>query len=277
MAELAEGTGSLGSPHPDPNLDGWPDPNTGWPNVNTTRMAKNNLKVSSNGDVCVLAVGRRTITTANAYQKMVKPNNGGFSAWNSFARVYDSQFNVPKYSSLVVGVWDTLTQVGGGNTDLYGIYKTSKGIICVGRQTADAATGVPNGNNIPVINVTPWGNAAPQNESAILVYYEATNLFNPNDSITPTSINEFVFSADGNDVNVYPNPASDKIFISFKNNSNFQKNCDYKLTDLSGRIIQQGHLSGKTIDVKNMDAGMYQLQIFNEQSFYSEKVIINRH
>lgn len=156
MAELAEGTGSLGTPHADPNLDGWPDPNTGWPNVNTTKMAKNNMKVSSNGDVCVLAVGRRTITTANAYQKMVKPNNGGFSAWNSFVRVYDSQFHVPKYSSLVVGVWDTLTQAGGGNTDLYGVYKTSQGVICVGRQTADTS-GTPNGNNIPVSNVTPWG------------------------------------------------------------------------------------------------------------------------
>lgn len=97
MAEFAEGTGSLGTPHTDPNLDGWPDPNKGWPDVNTTRMAKNNMKVSSNGDVCVIATGRRTITTANAYQKMVKPNNGGLSAWNSFVRVYDSQFHVPKY------------------------------------------------------------------------------------------------------------------------------------------------------------------------------------
>ncbi|MBK8846339.1 MAG: hypothetical protein IPO27_07095 [Bacteroidetes bacterium] len=107
LAELAEGTGLLGTPHTDPNLDGWPDPNTGWPNVNTTRLAKNNMKVSSNGDVCVIANGRRTITTANAYQKMVKPNNGGLSAWNSFVRVYDNQLHIPKYSSLVVGVWDT--------------------------------------------------------------------------------------------------------------------------------------------------------------------------
>ncbi|WP_338792618.1 PA14 domain-containing protein [Bernardetia sp. MNP-M8] len=183
MAELAEGTGSLGTPHPDPNLDGWSNPNSGWPNVNTTRMAKNSLKVSSNGDVCVLGVGRRTITTANAYQKMLKPSQGK-SAWNNFVRVYDSQFSVPKYSSLVVGEWNPTTEAGGGNTDLYGVYKTSDGVICVGRQTAASnGNGTPNGNPIPVTNVTPWGNSTPQNESAILVYYKAANLYNPNDLI----------------------------------------------------------------------------------------------
>ncbi|MEO6670927.1 MAG: T9SS type A sorting domain-containing protein [Ferruginibacter sp.] len=183
MAEYAEGTGALGAPHPDTNLDGWPNPNDGWPDVNSTRMAKNNLKVTSNGDVCILAVGRRTITTANAYQKMVKPGSGGLSAWNSFVRMYDPQLSVPKYSSLLVGAWDTLTQAGGGNTDLYGLYKTSKGIIAVGRHSANAS-GVPNGNNIPVVNTVTWGTSIPQNESAILVYYQASNLVDNNDSIT---------------------------------------------------------------------------------------------
>ncbi len=182
MGEYAEGTGSFGTPHADPNLDGWADPNTGWPDVNTTRIARNNMKVSSSGDVCVIAVGRRTITTSNAFQKMVKPDFGGLSAWNSFVRVYDSQFHVPKYSSLVVGVWDTLTQAGGGNTELFGIYKTSLGVICVGRQTADT-NGIANGNNIPLANVLPWGSSSPLNESAILVYYQAGNLVNIDDSI----------------------------------------------------------------------------------------------
>ena len=275
MAELAEGTGSLGTPHADPNLDGWPDPNTGWPNVNTTKMAKNNMKVSSNGDVCVLAVGRRTITTANAYQKMVKPNNGGFSAWNSFVRVYDSQFHVPKYSSLVVGVWDTLTQAGGGNTDLYGVYKTSQGVICVGRQTADTS-GTPNGNNIPVSNVTPWGNAAPQNESAVLVYYKAANLYNPNDSIITTGISETNFNSNANDISVYPNPTSTKIFISFSNENQNNAKWKYQFTDLFGRTVEQAELQNQTIDLNKVSVGMYQLQISNEKNFYNKKIIIER-
>lgn len=275
MAELAEGTGALGTPHADPNLDGWPDPNTGWPDVNTTKMAKNNMKVASNGDVCVIAVGRRTITTANSYQKMVKPNNGGFSAWNSFVRVYDSQFHVPKYSSLVVGVWDTLTQAGGGNTELYGVYKTIQGVICVGRQTADTS-GIPTGNNIPVSNVTPWGNAIPQNESAILVYYKAANLYNPNDSTVTTGLHESNLNSSNNDIIVYPNPTSNKIFISFINEKVTQADWKYKLADLFGRTIQKGDLSERAIDINTIAVGMYQLQIFNGRNCYTKKIIVTK-
>lgn len=273
MAELAEGTGSLGTPHPDPNLDGWPDPNTGWPDVNTTRIAKNNMKVSSNGDVCVIAVGRRTITTANAYQKMVKPNNGGLSAWNSFVRVYDSQFHVPKYSSLVVGVWDTLTQQGGGNTELFGVYKTSQGVICVGRQTADTS-GAANGNDIPIYNVTPWGTSSPQNESAILVYYQAANLYNPNDSILPTGTS--LSSVEENILIVYPNPANDFLQINFSDQKEVTKKLRYNFIDVTGREIKSGILSSHLLTIKNLPNGLYQLQVFSESNFYNKKVVISR-
>ena len=273
MAELAEGTGSLGTPHPDPNLDGWPDPNTGWPDVNTTRIAKNNMKVSSNGDVCLLAVGRRTITTANAYQKMVKPYYGGLSCWNSFVRVYDSQFHVPKYSSLIVGVWDTLTQAGGDNTEMFGIYKTNLGVVCVGRQKADTS-GTPIGNTIPVTNSTPWGNTTPQDESAILVFYKAANLYNPGDSIIATSIHETNLSSASDEIIVSPNPTTNKIFISFSNEKQSQENWKYKLSNLFGSTIQARVLSDQTIDLNNLAVGIYQLQIFNEKKCYTKKIMI---
>ncbi len=259
MAELAEGTGSLGTPHADPNLDGWPDPNTGWPNVNTTRLAKNNMKVTSSGDVVVLGVGRRTITTANAYQKMVKPYYGGLSCWNSFVRVYDSQFHVPKYSSLVVGVWDTLTQAGGSNTDLFGVYKTSRGVICVGRQTADTLGG-SIGNNIPVINVTPWGTSTPQNESAILVYYQAANLVNNNDNIT-TEISQPEQDFLSDDIVLYPNPVQKTITISFQ--SNQQQIFNYQIIDSYGRVVKQEKFSSQTIDISELNNGAYQLNLFS--------------
>lgn len=209
VAEYAEGTGSLGAPHPDPNLDGWPNPNAGWPDVNTTYIQKNMLKVSSNGDVCMLGVGRRTITTANAYQKMVKPAFGGKSCWNSFVRVYTSDLSLPKYSSLVVGVWDTITQAGGSNTDLFGLYKTGDGVVCVGRQTADAS-GIPNGNNIPVINPPAWCGVTPQNESAVLVYYRASNLVVPGDQAT--GLMESVSSA-YRSLYLFPNPANEVVYL----------------------------------------------------------------
>jgi len=272
MAELAEGTTGLGTPHADPNLDGWPDPNTGWPDVNTTRIAKNNMKVTSGGDVVVIAVGRRTITTANAYQKMVKPFYGGLSAWNSFVRVYDNQFHVPKYSSLVVGVWDTLTQAGGGNTELYGVYKTANGVICVGRQNADSS-GNALGNNIPVVNVTPWGTSTPQNESAILVYYTATNLYNQNDSIVASSVNNLA-TENNQRVNVFPNPNSGTFNLSLNLHPASNTQMKYFIRDILGRVVSTGEYDLHSSIETDLPNGFYMLELNSgTQRFYSNFVI----
>lgn len=269
MAELFEGTGSLGTPHTDPNLDGWPDPNTGWPDVNTTRIAKNNMKVTSAGDVCVLGVGRRTITTANAYQKMVKPYYGGHSCWNNFVRVYQNDFRVPLYSSLIVGQWDTITQAGGDNTEMFGVYKTSQGVIAVGRQKADTL-GNAIGNNIPVSHVTPWGNATPSNESAILVYYKAANLINPNDDINTTVHTQDInFS---NNLTIYPNPFSLQTTIYFSNDELHK----IKIVDLLGKEIRSINIKGKqyVIERGQMPAGIYFVQTIGEKNNITNKKII---
>lgn len=271
VAELAEGTGGLGTPHADPNLDGWPDPNTGWPDVNTTKIAKNNIKISSSGDVCIAAVGRRTITTANAYQKMVKPYYGGQSCWNSFVRVYDSELHIPRYSSLVVGVWDTLTQAGGGNTELYGIYKTSQGVIAVGHHTADVG-GTPNGNNIPVINVPSWGNSAPQNQSAVLVYYKANNLVNPNDSISGSIGIETITNS--NQLHVFPNPSEGIIHFILNNNSLPNNEFECTLLDICGKVIYQGTINESSINVDFLPSGLYTLILANKEMMSMTKIII---
>lgn len=272
MAELAEGTGSLGTPHPDPNLDGWSNPNTGWPSVNTTRMAKNSLKVSTDGSVCVIAVGRRTITTANAYQKMVKPFYGGKSCWNSFARVYDDSLHVPLYSSLVVGQWDTLTQTGGDNTELFGMYKTNKGIVCVGRQKADTL-GNPTGNPIPVTNVSTWAANIPQNQSAIVAYFQATNLFNDNDSIATTSVLMPVYQQT---ISVFPNPSTGIMHISFSDKRAMYEKWNYVIYDYTGRKTQIGKVENQTIEMRNSENGVYFLHIIGEKgATYVQKVVIN--
>ena len=274
VAELAEGTSSLGTPYTDPNLSGWPDLNTGWPNVNTTRITKNNMKISSNGDVCIIGVGRRTMTTANAYQRNVSPYSSGQGCWNSFVRVYESNFHKPKYSSLVVGAWDTLTQLGGSNTELYGLYKTADGVICVGRQTADGG-GVPNGNNLPVINVTPWGAAAPLNESALLVYYKASNIFTPTDSISNTT-NTVVSIHDKTDLIVYPNPATDKIFLSLFENQALDSKTNFQLFDIMGKLQLEGNVTNSSIKVAYLPNGIYTLIIQTKEKVYSQKIIIDK-
>jgi len=213
VAEYAEGSAAFGSPHPAPNLDGWPNPNGGWPNVNTTRLAENNMKVTADGSVCVIGTGRRTITTTNAYQKMVKPCCGGLSTWNEFVRIYTANLSVPKYSSLVVGAWDTLTQVGGGNTNLFGVFKTADGVIAVGSHQEDANNpGLAKGNDIPVTNVPAWGENSPMGQSAILVHYAASEIADANDSpVVNTS--GFFENHSPIDVRLYPNPTNGQLTI----------------------------------------------------------------
>jgi Secretion system C-terminal sorting domain len=269
MAEFNEGA-TLGTALTAPNMDSWPNPNAGWPNLNTTRMAKNALKVSSNGDVCVLAVGRRTITTANAYQKMIKPAQG-VSSWNEFVRVYDTNFNAPKYSSLIGGTWDPVSGVGGDNTDLFGVCKTSEGVVVVGRHVANA-TNIASGNAIPVVNVVPWGNATPDNESAILVYYKQTNLANPND--TTLSNNNFGV-LDSNFV-VYPNPASTNFSISFPTEEFNAMDWKFSIVDLLGRTISEGKLKNNSINVETLNNGIYNLKISSENKTISKKIVIKK-
>lgn len=271
VAELAEGTEGLGTAHPDPNLDGWPSPNTGWPDVNTTYITKNNMKISSNGDVCMLGVGRRTITTKNAYQKMVKPFWGGKSCWNSFVRMYDSKFHVPKYSSLVVGQWDTLTQAGGSNTELYGLYKTSKGIIAVGRHTADSANNA-NGNAIPITNLPNWGVATPTNESAILVYYFDDSLRNVNDQIV-TDIQQVKEPEIG--FTIYPNPAKDMIYIAFDQQRNNHETYYYHLYSTVGQKIMSGVLENDRISINRSLKGIYYLEIHHSQQRFIRKIVFD--
>lgn len=71
-AEYAEGANVATETYADPNLAGWPNHNAGWPDLNTTRM-RPTMHIDSRGRVVVLGTGRRTVTTANAFQSMANP------------------------------------------------------------------------------------------------------------------------------------------------------------------------------------------------------------
>ena len=70
-----------------------------------------------------------------------------------------------------------------------------------------------------------------------------------------------------NDISFYPNPASD--FIYFKNLKDF-KSCT--ILDSSGRIVFQGRFNGDTIDVINLEKGVYLLQINTGKSLKNLKL-----
>lgn len=160
VAEYEDGMSGTGAPYADAKLDGWPDHNSGWANLNTTRCA-NDIKVDKTGRVYLLGVGRRTITTSDAYQKMIKKAEGS-SSWNNFARVYASDLSTLVYSSLLIGQWDKTMGAGGDNTNLWGICPTTNGVLVAGWQTAN------KGNPVPTVGAPTWGSTLPDAESALI-------------------------------------------------------------------------------------------------------------
>ena len=194
VAEYANGMNGTSGSMSDPNMDGWPSPNSGWPEVNTTRG--HDLEVLENGAVAIVAVGRRTITTSNAFQKMIKASEGS-STWNNFIRIYEPDFSGVKYSTLLVGQWNHSDGKGGDNTDISGVFPIGMdGFIAVGKHEADG-NGNAKGNNIPLANVPSWGANIPQNESAILArfYYDD----NSDPTSPPQPLAQWGFNNDAND------------------------------------------------------------------------------
>lgn len=266
VAEYIEGSTNFGSPHPDPNLDNWPNPNSGWANVNTTYLGKNMMKVTANGSVVVLGKGRRTITTANAFQKMPKPGTGSQSCWNDFVRVYQPDFSVPLYSSLVVGQWDTLTQQGGDNVRLYGVFKTASGVITVGKHTG-------LGNQMPVAGVPGWGSSTYSGESAVLVYHRAANLVNNYDSpvvVTTGTVGAFALPA----FTVYPNPAAELVTLSFGGSA---VSGQLVVCNLLGQPVYTETVQGATqysFSTSALDAGCYLIQFISGGTTTTQRLVV---
>ncbi len=167
VAEYVDDMKGTGAAYDDPNVDGWPSHNAGWADLNTTRVQS--LEVDGEGRVYLTGIGRRTITTKTAHQKMLKKDEGS-STWNAFVRVFTPGLDTLVYSSLIVGTWNPADGNGGGNTVLEGILPLDKGVIVVGRHDADAMTGQSLGNAIPTVNEPTWGGKTPAGESAVFAH-----------------------------------------------------------------------------------------------------------
>lgn len=165
VAEYSDGA-TLGAPYPEPLLDGWASHNAGWPDLNTTRVSA--LEVDAGGAVYLTALGRRTVTTSNAYMKMYKPAEGR-SAWNHFVRVFEPDLRTLRYSSLLRGPWAPSVDGGGENVILEGVFPVGDGVLATGWHKLDG-TSLPLGAPLPVTEVPAWGASSPAGESAVLAH-----------------------------------------------------------------------------------------------------------
>ncbi len=264
MAERADSTTGLGTPSLNPNLDGWEDPNTGWPNVNTTYLRKNMLKVTADGSVVVLGTGRRTITTTNAWQKMIKQSEGS-STWNQFIRVYTPSLSNPLYSSIATGEWNHVTGAGGNNVELLGICKVADGVVAVGYH-------IGTGGEIPVTGVPAWGNSNYNGQSAVLLYLKAENLNNQLDGFGTLAISDVENSLD--DLTIFPNPTSEQVTIS--GNLHFIKRIT--IASIDGKRVYENNTKANqntlTVNISNFQKGIYIVRLERSDNKITVKKLV---
>ena len=242
----------------DPLMDGWPSPNSGWPELNTTRLVPNALKVTSDGSVVIIGQGRRTMTTANAFQKMPKPGKGGTSRWNHFVRQYDRYFKRPFYSSLVAGTWDTINTQPGLEARLRGVFKMTDGLLVVGQHNGQ-------GNPLPVLNVPAWGKDDYDAEEAFIGILKDDLITNPQDDpVVSTTSNE---DAQLGIVMIKPNPTSDLISWATEPMAR-----EVIVVDVNGQIIMRS--MERSLDMGSLVSGMYVLQFIGADGLIANKVIV---
>lgn len=90
------------------------------------------------------------------------------------------------------------------------------------------------------------------------------------DQSIPVKSNDII---SGKDVYVYPNPVSEQLNVVVNGSAAMLKN--YIVTDLSGRIVLKGDLSGvlTKINIQSLDQGIYILKLMNHNVSISKKIV----
>ncbi len=71
-------------------------------------------------------------------------------------------------------------------------------------------------------------------------------------------------------INIYPNPANEKIFIRSNSNENFE----YTLTNIFGEIVKCNTKAKSTIYVSDIPSGIYFLQVHTKNNSVNKKVVV---
>jgi len=81
------------------------------------------------------------------------------------------------------------------------------------------------------------------------------------------------------DLNLSPNPAIDVVNIHL--NAPLEENFDVQVMDLSGKIVLTEHLNslpggriGSTLNVANLEAGLYMITLSNDKGFLTQKLVV---
>lgn len=112
------------------------------------------------------------------------------------------------------------------------------------------------------------------------IKYKVINSKNPADTgildVTVTYISTTGYEENNRNwlqVKCYPNPATDQVTVSMAKADNFI----LKLTDVQGRVVYQKaerNSAGTTINTSQLKPGIYFLSLYNGESIYTRKLVI---
>lgn len=81
----------------------------------------------------------------------------------------------------------------------------------------------------------------------------------------------------GTDYKIYPNPASAKVYVVALNNQ--IKTADYRITDITGKLLLEGKLDGATgniINTENLSNGYYFITLKSKNGVFTQKIAIQQ-
>ena len=83
------------------------------------------------------------------------------------------------------------------------------------------------------------------------------------------------FNAKSNQLNLLPNPASEKVELNFPSKPSL-KNATLEVYDSRGTLLIQRKWDQQKLDVAQFPAGIYIVTLRKGKQFYSQKLIVNR-
>lgn len=218
-----------------------------------------------------------TYTRASVYENYID-NNGGFAFENGSTALnytgtnitWDSQTDGNNKLMRLSADYFTLTADQNFKISMNESSETGLMLIKmnISPESLSIVTSDANGD-INVTDATDWDVFIPM---VVRLDKSISNTDPYNYTISVTETMQTGISNLDNNVNIYPNPASD--FINIDNSNNFSK---IKLSDITGKLIREENLVDKNnqIDIRNFNNGIYFLSIIKEnKTIKTVKLII---
>lgn len=210
----------------------------------------------------------------------------GYTIWDSKAMEIDTARHIVPAGTIIPAGHAYIVFGGGTPTGSFGgatVDVASSGDLNMTNSGDSIVVIDAMGDTAIILDIEPWSNNPDESYTRnpdITGDYEQINgidttqtiLFSPGyhvDNVTPfdgtNSVNTVVVES----LEIFPNPASDMIVVE-----NLEKSSILTIYAISGQIIRQETLSSTTIDVSNLNKGLYIVRVDSGKVTRQSKLII---